>query len=74
MWNFGDEICQVNDIGKFMGAQLEPTLAQSLSGTVCINEGLSRKIKPDDQMVYIDWNGENVGFVLGSYSVQVSRI
>lgn len=73
MWNFGDEIRQVNDIGKFMGAQLEPTLAQSLSGTVCINEGLSRKIKPDDQMVYIDWNGENVGFVLGSYSVQVPR-
>lgn len=48
-------------------------LAQSLSGTVCVNESLLRRIPRDARMVYIDWdNGDYVSFILGSVSMQVS--
>jgi hypothetical protein len=42
-----------------------------MSGSVCVNEGLSRRIKKEDRMVYIDWAGDNVGFLVGSVSIQV---
>ena len=71
MWNFGEEIRQINDVGKAMGAEMAEELSQSLSGSVCVNESLSRRIKQGDRMVYIDWSGDNVGFLLGSYSIQV---
>ena len=71
MWNFGEEIRQVNDFGKAMGAELAEALTKDLSGSVCVNEGLSRRIPRDERMVYIDWNEDNVGFLIGSYSIQV---
>jgi hypothetical protein len=76
MWNFGDEIRQVIDWGKAMGAEAFPpyvTSTKSLAGIVCVNEGLSRRIPKHDRMVYVDWDGDNVGFLLGSYAVQVPR-
>jgi hypothetical protein len=76
MWNFGDEIRQVVDWGKAMGAEaFQPyiTSMKSLAGTVCVNEGLSRRIRKHDRMVYVDWDGDNVGFLLGSYVIQVPR-
>ena len=73
MWNFGQEIRQVNDIGKAMGAELVPGLASPLAGNVCVNEGLSRRTPKPDRMVYIDWNGEDVGFFVGYFSIQVPR-
>lgn len=74
MWNFGEEIRQVNDVGKAMGAELVSDLATSLAGNVCVNEGLSRRIPKNDRMVYVDWNGGNdVGFLVGSFAIQVPR-
>ena len=73
MWNFGEEIRQVNDAGKSMGAELVPGLASSLVGTVCVNEGLSRRIPKEDRMVYVDWNGDDVGFLVESFSIQLPR-
>ena len=73
MWNFGQEIRQVNDIGKAMGAELVPGLASSLAGNVCVNEGLSRRIPISDRMVYLDWSGDDVGFLVGSFSIQLPR-
>jgi hypothetical protein len=73
MWNFGQEIRQVNDVGKSMGAEVVSTLASSLAGNVCVNEGLSRRIPKDDRMVYIAWSGDDVGFLLESFAIQVPR-
>ena len=72
MWNFGTEIRQVNDFGKAMGAEMAEALTRDLAGSVCVNEGLSRRLRPEERMAYIDWNEDNVGFLLGSYSIQVS--
>mmetsp|Transcript_33872 Transcript_33872/g.82108 ORF Transcript_33872/g.82108 Transcript_33872/m.82108 type:complete len:549 (-) Transcript_33872:59-1705(-) len=73
MWNFGEEIRQVVDIGKAMGAGLTKTMTKSLGGNVCVNEGLSRRIPKDQRMVYIDWSGDMVGFLSGPVSIQVPR-
>ena len=73
MWNFGEEIRQVNDFGKAMGAEMAEALTKDLSGSVCVNEGLSRRIPTDERMVYIDWSGDNVGFLVGSHSIQLPR-
>jgi hypothetical protein len=73
MWNFGEEIRQINDVGKSMGAELISGLSVSLAGSVCVNEGLSRRIPKEDRMVYIDWGGEDVGFLVGSFAVQLPR-
>jgi len=71
MWNFGDEIRQITEVGKSMGAALQAALAQSLGGTVAVNEGLSRRIPQNERMVYIDWDGDNAGFLFGSVYMQV---
>jgi hypothetical protein len=73
MWNFGEEIRQVNDFGKALGASIADALKSDLAGTVCVNEGLSRRIPKEERMVYIDWTGDNVGFLVGSKSIQVPR-
>jgi hypothetical protein len=74
MWNFGDEIRQVNNIGKAMGVALATNaIAASLSGFVAVNEGLSRRVPKSNRMVYIDWSGDNVGFLLDNVSIQVPR-
>ena len=73
IWKLGDSIRQEDEVGKAMGSPMATELAQSLSGIVCINESLSRRIPRDERMVYIDWdNGAYVGFILGSVSIQVS--
>ena len=71
MWNFGEEIRQVNDAGKAMCAALVSSLTESLGGAVCVNEGLSRRMARDERMVYLDWSGTSAGFLVGSYSIQV---
>ena len=73
MWNFGDEIRQVIDIGKAMGAELVGSVSKSLSGSVCVNESLSRRIPKNERMVYIDWTGDMVGILAGSVTIQVPR-
>ncbi|GAX24303.1 hypothetical protein FisN_4Lh415 [Fistulifera solaris] len=73
MWNFGEEIRQVNDFGKALGASIADALKSDLAGSVCVNEGLSRRITKEERMVYIDWTGDNVGFLVGSKSIQVPR-
>ncbi|KAL3940382.1 MAG: hypothetical protein SGBAC_005085 [Bacillariaceae sp.] len=73
MWNFGEEIRQVLDIGKAMGASLTKTMTKSLGGNVYVNEGLSRRVPKEKRMVYIDWSGDIVGFLSGSVSIQVPR-
>jgi hypothetical protein len=70
MWRFSEEIRQVVDVGKNMGTTMVAP-ARSMAGSVCVNEGLSRRIKKEDRMVYIDWAGDNVGFLVGSVSIQV---
>jgi hypothetical protein len=73
IWDYGESIRQQNDAGKAMGAAMADELSQSLSGTVCVNENLSRRIPKKERMVYINWNnGDYVGFLLGSVSIQVS--
>jgi hypothetical protein len=74
MWNFGEEIRQVVDVGKSMGTRMADCLSQSLSGNVCVNESLARRVPKDDRMVYIDWaNADKVGFILGSVSILAPR-
>ena len=73
MWNFGDEIRQVIDVGKAMGAELVGSVSKSLSGSVCVNESLSRRIPKNERMVYVDWTGDMVGILAGSVSIQVPR-
>jgi hypothetical protein len=73
MWNFGEEIRQVNDVGKGMGANLAGCMSKSVSGSVCVNEGLKRSLPKDQRMAYIDWNGDMVGFLVGPVSLQVPR-
>jgi hypothetical protein len=66
MWNFGDEIRQLVDAGRSLGSvRFDPALTLSLGGYVCVNEGLRRRVPPADRMVYIDWTGDNVGFLVG---------
>jgi hypothetical protein len=75
LWDFGDTIRENNEAGKSMGAQMEPSMSQSMAGVVCENQSLSRRIPKEERMVYIDWNKDNqVGFLLGSVSIQVCNI
>jgi hypothetical protein len=72
IWDTGESIRQQDDVGKAMGSAMAEELFQSLSGTVCVNESLSRRIRKNECMVYIDWNnGDHVSFLLGSVSIQV---
>jgi hypothetical protein len=72
IWDYGESIRQQDDVGKAMGSAMAEELSQSLSGTVCVNESLSRRIPKNERMVYMDWNnGDHVGFLLGSVSIQV---
>jgi hypothetical protein len=74
MWNFGDEIRQVVDVGKGMGAQVAGCMTKSLSGSVCVNESISRRMPKDQRMVYVDWSANDmVGFLVGPMSIQVPR-
>ncbi|KAG7346795.1 hypothetical protein IV203_005864 [Nitzschia inconspicua] len=74
MWNFGEEIRQVVDVGKALGSPLEATFTKSLAGNVCVDESLSRRIPKEERMVYIDWSQhDSVGFLIGSCAVQVPR-
>ena len=74
MWNFGEEIRQVVDVGKALGSPIENSITKSLAGNVCLDESLSRRIPKDERMVYIDWSQQDaVGFLLGPCSVQVPR-
>jgi hypothetical protein len=73
MWNFGEEMRQIVDVGKAMGAQLAACMSGSLSGSVCVNESLSRRIAKDERMVYLDLNNDLVGFVTGPVSIQLPR-
>jgi hypothetical protein len=75
LWDFGGAIRENNEAGKSMGAQMEPSMSQSMAGAVCENQSLSRRIPKEERMVYIDWNKDNqVGFLLGSVSIQVCSI
>jgi hypothetical protein len=73
MWNFGEEIRHVVDVGKAMGAEMSDSVSKTLSGSVCVDESLSRRVPKDQRMVFIDWSGDNVGFLLGNLSIQVPR-
>jgi hypothetical protein len=74
IWKLGDSIRQEDEVGKAMGSPMAAELAQSLSGILCVNESLSRRIPRDERMVYIDWdNGAYVGFILGPVSIQLPR-
>jgi hypothetical protein len=66
MWNFGEEIRQVVDVGKSIGPDVNTALSTSCGGVVHVNEGLSRRLKPEARIVYIGWTDETVGFVTGS--------
>jgi len=75
IWKLGESIRQEDEVGNAMGSPMAEELSQSLSGTVCVNESLSRRIPKDERMVYINWdNGDYVGFILGSVSMQVSLV
>jgi hypothetical protein len=74
MWNFGEEIRQVVDVGKYLGTRTADCLSQSLSGDVCVNESLARRVPKDERMVYIDWaDADKVGFILGYVSILAPR-
>ena len=91
MWNFGEEIRQVTEYGRGMGATLAlASVASSssaegapqqlsLSGTVCVNEGLSRRMPIPERIVYIDWNApgasasNSVAFLVDSFLVHAPR-
>lgn len=75
IWRLGESIRQEDEVGNAMGTPMAKCLADSLSGTVCVNESLSRRIPKDQRMVYVNWdNGDYVSFILGSTSVQVSYL
>lgn len=73
MWNFEEQIRQVNDFGKGMGSELAYDQLGSVSGRVCLDESFSRMVPKDERMVYLDLEGDNVALFLGPHSVQVPR-
>ena len=71
-WNFEDEIRQVNELGRGMGAPMENTLATlNRFGAVC-SGGPSRRTPPSDRIVYVDWE-DAVGFLWGSVALYAPR-
>lgn len=72
-WNFDEDVQQIKDYGKAMGAQFAGS-NKSLDGVVCLNEGLSRRIPKQQRMVYVDWGTHNsVSLLMDSFSIQVPR-
>jgi len=74
MWDFDtDEIRQFVDVGKSLGNPMDIFLRQSRTGNICVNESFSRRKPKNERMVYIDWEEDSAGFILGSFFVQVPR-
>lgn len=73
MWNFGEEIRQVVDVGKAMGDKLADCLSKSENGNVCVNESLSRRTPKAERMVFIDWSANMVGFLVGPACIRAPR-
>jgi len=73
MWNFGEEVRQIVDSGRAMGAEFAgPT--DALPGNVCVNEGFARRIPKEGRMVYVDWSSDDSVTVLsGSMFIHVPR-
>jgi hypothetical protein len=73
VWNFDEEIRQVVELGRGMGAPLENALAYSnLVGSVCPTPGVSRRTPKSDRIVYMDWK-DAVGFVCGCVAIYAPR-
>ena len=73
LWNYGEKIRQVIDVGKSMGAPMSSSLSRALAGSVCVDESLSRRVPSDQRMVYINWDAETVALAQGSVSMQIPR-
>ncbi|KAL3916291.1 MAG: hypothetical protein SGILL_005241 [Bacillariaceae sp.] len=74
MWNFGEEIRQVVDVGKALGSSLEAPVIKSVAGSVCVDESLSRRIPKQERMVYVDLpQHDSVSFLAGPFLVQFPR-
>lgn len=74
MWNFGDDMRQIVDVGKALGSPLGQPLVSPLAGGVYVDESLSRRVPKSQRMVYIGYPTiDSVGFLVGCFSVNVPR-
>lgn len=71
MWNYEDEIRLVQYQGKSIGHPVDDKMVQDLGGSVVLDESFSKTIT--DKMACIDWDEDNVGFLVDSYSIQLPR-
>jgi hypothetical protein len=75
LWDFGEDIRQVVDLGKVLGCPMLATEQFNVAGTVIANESMSRRITKAQRMVFIDWGDkDSVGFLVGSVAVQVCTV
>jgi hypothetical protein len=72
LWDFGEDIRQVVDLGKVLGYPMLATEQFNVAGTVIANENLSRRIVKTQRMAFVDWGDkDSVGFLVGSVAIQV---
>mmetsp|Transcript_2814 Transcript_2814/g.7394 ORF Transcript_2814/g.7394 Transcript_2814/m.7394 type:complete len:491 (-) Transcript_2814:670-2142(-) len=71
-WDFDETVRQVVAWGRSMGAYTDEAMPSSSMGVVN-DELMSRRLKPEERMMYIDFDmGKYAGIVLGSAMVKVS--
>lgn len=74
MWNFGDEMRQIIDVGKALGRPLSRRLTSSLAGGVYVDERLSRRVPKAERIVYMGYPAvDMVGFLVGPFAIKVPR-
>jgi len=72
-WDYGSNVRHVLDFGKSMGSYCEGW-PSSLSGTI-YEERFSRRLKPEDRAMYIDYDmSAYCGFLCGSVYVKAPRL
>jgi hypothetical protein len=69
LWNFDEEIRQIVELGRGMGARLENALVNSnRMGSVCPTPRVLRRTSKSERIVFIDWE-DAVGFVCGCVAI-----
>jgi len=73
-WDIGQNIRQVVSLGKSLGCGTSNDWPLSSRGMIYNDEGMSKRVKPQDRSVYIDYDmGFYGGFIVGSAYVKAPR-
>ena len=72
-WDFGENVRQTFDFGKSIGSYCADEWPLS-SAAILNDEGMSRRIPPNDRSMYLDYDmGAYAGFLLGSIYIKAPR-